>query len=105
MIQILTSVLVITAALGALVFVVRYLATRWFRSMVGRQAMAFMTVILLVMSLAIVRQFVGPTWVGRDWVRLVSYLLINIVIWWQVVLLFAGQRRARPRRQDGDPVP
>lgn len=95
MIHSITSVLVCTAAAGALIFVGRYLLTRWFDTAMGRHAMAFMVVVLIVLSLAVVRELFGVDWAGRDLVRLVAFTLVNVVIWWRVALLFMGQRRAR----------
>lgn len=97
MIPLLTTVLVCSAALGALTFIVRYLWTTWFDSAMGWHSMVFMLVILLLTSLAVVREVFGADWTGRETVRLISYLLINGVIWWRVWLLFSAQHRGRRR--------
>lgn len=91
-----TTVLVCTAALGALVFVIRYLLTSWFSTPMGRHAMAFMVVVLIVLGLAVSYELFGD-WLGQDTARLISYSMINAVLWWRVYLLFSGQHAARKR--------
>lgn len=81
--------------MGAVVlFLARYLMTRWFSSPMGRHTMAFTVVIVIVLGLAGSHQVWGD-WDHRNWTRMVAYALINIVLWWRVALLFGGQRSGR----------
>lgn len=103
MIQTATAGLVCSALAAGVVFVVRYLRTTWFRSPMGWHAMTFMLVAVILLSLGVSKELFGADWPGRAWVRLVAYTLINVVLWWRVVLLFTGQRRRRPGAMMSEP--
>jgi len=94
-----TDVLVIAGFIGATAFVVRYLRTRWFASSVGRHEMAFMFALALILSLAAATTIWGEFW-NRSVLRLITYVLINAIIWWRLFLLFEGQRVVRRRKRD-----
>lgn len=102
MLHTVTSVLIFTAALAAIVFVVRYARTQWNRGSLGRSTMALWLAFSLILGLAVSHEIWGD-WLGRDVARLVTYALINIVLWSQVYQLFAGQRAARAFVTQSDP--
>ncbi len=100
-VEVTTDVLVVGAWLAALVFVVRYLRTRWFRTPMGVHAMGFMAAVLVILSLAS-SYVIWPDWGGdggRQIVRMISYGLINAILWWRVAILFRGQRGASAGRR------
>lgn len=95
MIKVATNILIVTAFSAALVFVARYLRTRWFTRAAGRVAMALLASTLLLLGL-----IVATTWFGRDYpfrapIRLVAYFGVNIMLWRAVWLLFRDQRRMK----------
>jgi hypothetical protein len=94
MLSIVTSILVFTAALAAFTFVTRYARVAWRSSRLGWSTMALWAAFALILALAASTQIWGD-WLGRAWVRLVVYALINAVMWSQVWMLFSGQRAKR----------
>lgn len=90
-----TNVLVITAWVAALVFVVRYLRVAWFRRSAGVLTMAFVGTAFAVLTLASLTTVLGRDWPGRDGVRFLVYVGVNVLLWSGVVLLFRDQHRAR----------
>lgn len=84
-------------ALGALVFVVLY-ATRspgWHRSQVGRSIMALALSLALLLGMVMVQLAVRmpvPVW-------LVLMALLDVSLWWRVVILWKAQRSDRTERQ------
>lgn len=95
---IITNTLVITAWVGAGVFVVRYLMTKWFRKTAGVLTMTFVLTAFSVLSLATMTTLYGRDWPGRDGVRFGVYLGVNVLLWTCVFLLFRDQHRAATGR-------
>ena len=89
-----TDLLILGTWLGAMIFVGRYALTRWYRTDAGQNVMAFMLVVLIATSLAVVAIFQeDAAW--RPLARLICWALIFSVVAWRVVILFATQRAAR----------
>jgi hypothetical protein len=89
-----TDLLVVGSWIGALWFVIRYARVHWRASDAGRNAMAFMVVIALVLTLAVISIF-WPGMPGRPFLRLASWGLIFLVIWDRVRVFELGQRDGR----------
>lgn len=82
--------LTFTAALAAGIFVVSYTRSPWRRNPAGRNTMAFMAVVALTLTTAVVfRMFdkVLPLWLAS-----VIWFMINWPLWWRVVILWKAQR-------------
>jgi hypothetical protein len=89
-----TDAAIVATALGALVFVISYAVTTrgaWRSSIVGWNVMAFMTVVLLVSTLAVVAIFFGTNWPFREAIRSVAWTMVAAVIWWRVAILYRAQ--------------
>lgn len=89
-----TDLLIVGSWLGALWFVVRYGRVRWRASDAGRNVMAFMAVIAVVLTLAVVA-IAWPEMPGRPYLRLASWAAIFLVIWDRVRVFELGQRDGR----------
>lgn len=93
------DLLLVTGFTGALLFVAGYGArSAWWRNEAGRNVMAFMAVIMVLLGLAMVTVVFGLEFPARPWIRAGSFLLLNIVIWWRVGLLLRTQHRERVDR-------
>ena len=104
MIPILGDALFIAAFAGFCVFFFSYLIfSDWKSSPVGQNLLAFMGVCGLVLASRFLRLVLGdPLWDRvRDHVSVVDYLLVNIVVWWRVVLLLKTQRASRHEVETG----
>jgi hypothetical protein len=97
--RLVTNVLIFAAWFSALVFVARYSRVKWFKTPMGIHMMVFGMVLLLLFSLASSTAIWGE-WANRDVARLVSFALINVVMWWRNVLLFVGQHRKSAQQKD-----
>lgn len=91
-----TKALIVGSWLGALLFVVRYARVRWRATPAGVNVMAFMAVIALVLSLAVLAIW-WPDMPGRPWLRLVSWAGIAAVIWHRNWVFGYEQRQGRLR--------
>lgn len=89
-----TNVLVVTSWLAAALFTVRYLFTRWFTRTAGVLVMVFVCSAFAVLSLAMLTTFLGTDWPFREPVRLVIYVIVNILLWSGLRLLVRDQRGA-----------
>src|SRR5215207_5367992 len=92
------SVLAVTAFAGFWVFVILYGArSDWRSTEPGRNLMAFMVVCGIVLSTSFMRPLLGDArWdLVRDEIRIVSFALVNWVLWWRVYLLLKVQRQTR----------
>lgn len=92
------NALLTAGCLGALVFVILYLRSPWWKSPTGRNVMAMMGLIALLLGLAALPALFGVQYPFRDWVRAASFLLVAVVVWWRVVLLWRAQRQDRDER-------
>jgi len=104
LIPILGDALFIAAFAGFCVFFFSYLIfSDWKSSPVGQNLLAFMGVCGLVLASRFLRLVLGdPLWDRvRDHVSVVDYLLVNIVVWWRVVLLLKTQRASRHEAETG----
>lgn len=97
-----TDVLVIAAFVGALLFVLRYLRTRWFSTPMGRHVMGFMVGLALILGLAAATTLWGE-FANRNVIRFLTYAVINGIVWWRVGMLFEGQRVIRTRGRRAKP--
>lgn len=108
MIGLLGDIALVTAFAGCAVFVVRYGAlSGWWRTSVGRNMLAFMGVCMVLLGLSTTRMVFGDEWfeAHRDALRLVSFGLVSVVVWWRVVLLVKVQRRDKADRARPNPAP
>ena len=106
MIQLLAIFLQVGAFIGFALFAVLYFfRSQWASTAVGRNAMAFMVVCALLLGLSLVRLIVGEAQFAiiREPARIVSFLLVNAVVWWRVVLLIQVQREVRKRPTERHP--
>ena len=95
----LAMIALVFAALGALTFVVVYeLAADWRSTPLGRNVMAFMAAVAVLLALAIVRSFVP--WLDEhvDAMRAGSFTLVGLIIWQRVYLLLRAQFTTSERR-------
>lgn len=82
-----TFVLVLTAAAAFIAFPIAYQWTTggaWINSVMGRHLMGFMGVIALVMVLAVWTRLAGPL---PEWVRPAVWAAINFIAWWRLFLV------------------
>jgi hypothetical protein len=97
-VNVLDDVAVIATFIGALVFVISY-AWRsnglWRTTVVGRNQMAMIAIILIVSGLAIAGIIWGRNWPHRDIIRFAAWAAVAACIWWRVVILYRVQRRRR----------
>jgi hypothetical protein len=87
------SVLIGTAWLAALIFIARFLYTLWFRRTAGLITMSFLVTVFSLLCLALTNTVLGQDWPGRDWVRMVIFAAVNVLLWSCVVLLVRDQHR------------
>lgn len=98
---------VIATALGALAFVIAYAIRShgaWRGNGVGQNIMAFMVVVLIVSSLAVVSIFFGRDWPARELVRGTAWGAVAFVVWWRVVLVWTLHPRKKRPPKSGDPA-
>lgn len=94
--HLLTQAALVAAAAGFVAFVVLYqglTSGRWRRTSVGQNVMALMAVGAVLLTVAIVRQFAHFLDNYLEYIRLGSFTLIGVVVWWRVALLIAEQNR------------
>lgn len=101
MIATLLTVLSVTAALLALIFVVRYTKTTWYKTEEGRHTMAFMTVCVILLVLSVVSHLLNPPVDTWNWVKLAAFGALNWILGWRVLLLFSYQRPDGKSRKQG----
>lgn len=109
MIEILTNTSVVLLTLCTatiLLFVLRYLGTRWTTFEEGKHMMSFSVVLLMVLGTTLSYTIFGGAghpvvWL---WVQVIEFLLLLIVLLWRVSLLFRAQARIRehPMRRATD---
>lgn len=92
-----------TAWAATLVFVARFLWTLWFRRTAGVITMSFLVTLFGLLSLALATAVFGRDWAGRDWVRLVIYSAVNVLLWACVALLVRDQRRGTLKNEEVQP--
>lgn len=92
MIRAVGDVLLASGFLGAAVFVAVYLRSPWWRSAHGRNVMAMMAVIMILLGLATATALFGFRYPARDVIRLVAFAALSAVVWWRVVILVRTQR-------------
>ena len=88
--------------LGLILFLIFYsLRSAWWTTIMGRNMLAFMTVIMVLMSLAALRRLFGPVWfeAHRDGLSFWSYGALFVVVWWRFLILIRIQRDERQTRQ------
>lgn len=98
------TVLVFTAALASTAFMAAYLRNRPWRTQSGRLVLAFMGALGALLVLAVLYRFLGSSdSVVWRYVRLLSWIVINIIMFGAVLALFRSQRNGRMRdRQKRD---
>lgn len=87
------DVLLVSGFLGALVFVVVYLRSPWWTTAHGRNVMAMMAVIMILLGLATATAVFGLQYPARDVIRVIGFGALSAVVWWRVVILIRTQRR------------
>lgn len=90
------DVLVFTAAGWALLFVGQYLRGRPWRTVGGRLILAFMGAIAALLVAGVAFRVIGdgPLW---PWIRLVSWVIVNIIMAGAWIAVLLVQRGARSR--------
>ena|SRR5688572_25656530 len=87
----LIRVLTITAALAAILFCAAYTRSPWRGNVTGRNTMAFMAVVAVALTTAVVFRLSGnslPKWLGA-----VVWMMINWPLWWRVWILWKVQHK------------
>jgi hypothetical protein len=105
-IRLLGNALLLVSAALATGFVVVYLSVaQWWRSEMGRHLIAFNAVIAAVLWLSVVRVFVpgSADLVWFNWLRLVVFAGVPVVLGWRLWMLIKVQmlRRGRAGSRDG----
>ncbi len=90
-------------ALGATLSVLVYSRVPWWRSPIGRHAMAYMSAIAAVVDMGALRHIIGPYWL-YDEVRAITYASVGFVIWWRLVVLIKARtvQAKRPESEKED---
>lgn len=88
------DVLVFTAAAWALLFIGQYLRGRPWRTLGGRLILAFMGALAALMVTGVLFRIIGdgPVW---PWVRLVSWIVVNLIMAGAWLAVFIVQRQGR----------
>lgn len=89
--RLIIHVLTGTAAAAAVIFCAFYLRSPWRKNVAGRNTMAFMGAVAVVLSIAVVfraAHLALPLWVGA-----LLWILINWPLWWRVLILWRVQRQ------------
>lgn len=108
-----STCLIVAALVAATGFVGMYATNSpWRLTSVGRAMMTLAVSLVLLCVTALLFNLLGPDYPLRALVRNITYLVLNIGLWWQLVNLVHTQNRVnrlpkpRPReeRQDKDRV-
>lgn len=92
MIHLLAQVLLALAIIGCFTFVVSYqVLADWRSTAVGRNVMAFMAVVGILLTLALLRTFVPNVERYADWLRIASFSAVGAIVWHRVFLLYRAQ--------------
>lgn len=92
-----TAVLIVTTFIPAALFPLVYgFGFPWWRSLVGRSVLNLSTVIALTLSLSVWAYFVGRP---PPEFRIVAFLLIDVALWIQLIVLLLSPRANRRRRR------
>jgi hypothetical protein len=77
-------------ALGCVTFVGLYLwrSVGWWRSDAGRNLMAVMAILLVLLGLVVVGRWWGPL---PHWIWTVGVGVLDAAIWWRVIILWRKQ--------------
>ena len=87
-------------AVGAILFVVLYaVRSKWRRTLAGRSIMYVMIALILTTLVPLATLFYGVDSPVRPWVRLGSYSLVCVAIWWMLLTLLRLQRRGKVRNR------
>ena len=103
----LVSVLLLSAFAGNTLFVGLYFfRSEWSATPFGQNLMAYSLVAEVLISLSLLRMIIGAEAfaVIREPAIVVSFVAVNAVIWWRLVLLIKTQREARNRDNDKHPT-
>jgi hypothetical protein len=98
-VRLIGNVLVVIAILPAVLSVVVYGRVPWWRSTTGRQLMAMMFSIAVILTFA----GIGLWYRNEGWfqlLRIAVFGLFVITMYWQLVLLVKAQWRGRDSRHD-----
>lgn len=86
----LTLVLTTSAAIAAFIFVGAYLfRSPWWQNPTGVNTMVFMAVVAVTLILTVAFRVTNGTPPG--WLRVGIWTMINIPLWWRVILLWQAQ--------------
>jgi len=96
------NVLIHTGALAAFGFVARFLMTNWYKTVAGRLTMCFVSAASAILILAVLTTDLGREFPGRETLRLITYFLINVTLWWSLAVLWLDQKRSRRERTSRD---
>lgn len=90
----LTTWLIGTAFTGIVVFALVYAigSPSWYRSRVGRSLMLFPVSLGVLLGLFLLSQLIGPF---SPWIWVTGLSMLNVAIWWRVVVTVAVQHSSR----------
>ena len=76
-----------------------YFGSPWKKLLVGRSLMYFAVSLLIISLVVLASLFFGPTYPGREWVRLSGYILVSVTTW---RLFFTLRKIQKERPRDAD---
>lgn len=80
-----------TAAAAAIVFCVFYLRSPWRKNVTGRNTMAFMGAVAVVLTIAVLFRLAHTPL--PLWLSVLLWLAINWPLWWRVIILWRVQHQ------------
>jgi hypothetical protein len=107
LIDTLASLALLASAVGCVVFVLLYHVMtdgNWRRTPLGQNVMAFMAVCAALLTVAVARVFFDVLPDHLDVLRLCSYCLVAVVVWWRIFILIRAQRTGRNYGMYGETV-
>lgn len=76
-----------------------YFGSPWKKLLVGRSLMYFAVSLLIISLVVLASLFFGPTYTGREWVRLSGYILVSVTTW-RLFFTLRKIQKERPRDED-----
>jgi hypothetical protein len=93
-----SDALVLSAAAGALTFVVLYaVLAPFYMNEAGWNVMVFMIIVAAMVCQSMYFRISGVR--APEWLSVLDWGLVSVVIWWRVTILVREQFRRRPPRE------
>ena len=94
------TILYFSSALASLVFAIRYMRTKWFKTAEGQTVMALHLIMVGFAVSAVLRLVFGPYYPGRTVIAIVLFTALVTTMWRFTWLLEMAQRRVRARARE-----